>query len=584
MAGSLRATLRALERLVRRLKPPPGRFLGSAALLLAAGALEGVPLALLVPLLGALTGSHDGASSLIPFLGDWLAAVDPSRRVLVLGVCIVAVVALKNLLSVLGAAASGALRSDLLIKLRRELLARVLGASPVTLEQNTSGAITEIFVSEAYRVNRVFEAAGVLLQRVVIASSYIVALALLSWRFLLVTLLLGAVIAFTAQRLGRRVLEYGRALSRASASLGRHVTEVVGGSRVIRTTASAAAHQATFERPNREHAQADLGASLSLTIQQGVMETLGILGAIGLTAIASVFWLGHGTLDVPHFLAFGFGLVRLLPALNMVYATLGLVTSTVGSVERVLEWLELPDYPTRPFGALAVPTLKKGLSFENVSLVYPDGHAPFRDLSFFLPQGQTLAVLGPSGSGKSTLASLLLRLREPTTGRVLFDGTDHWEFSPAEFHRAVGFVDQDSFLFNASILENVVCGRPGISRESVEEVLGVVQLAELVARLPQGIDTVVAERGATLSGGQRQRLAIARAIVQDPALLVLDEPTSALDSETEDEVVKAIDRASVGRTTVIITHRAVTARHATLRLDLATGRVSPHQPAPLASA
>jgi len=244
------------------------------------------------------------------------------------------------------------------------------------------------------------------------------------------------------------------------------------------------------------------------------------------------------------------------------------VVSSVGSLEHVLEWLDLPSYPTRPFGSRHVPALAEGIRFENVTLEYADGHAPFRDLSFFVPKGSTLAVLGPSGSGKSTLASVLLRLREPTGGQVRFDGVDHWEFAPADFHRAVGFVDQDSFLFNASIADNVIAGRPGISRANVEDVLRTVQLGELVARLPQGLDTVLAERGSTLSGGQRQRLAIARAIVQNPEILVLDEPTSALDAETEEEVVKAIDRASVGRTTLIITHRAAAVRHATHRLDL----------------
>ncbi len=571
MSGSLGATLSALKRLLRRLKPPTGPFIGSTVLIVAAGALEGLPLALLVPLLDSLTNGDVKTPPFFPVLGRWLMAMSANERVAILGAAIVGVVVVKNSLTVAGATWAGRLRADVLIALRRELLARVLGAPPVTLERNTSGAITDVFVSEAYRVNRVFEAANLLILRVVVAVSYVVALALLSWRFLLLTLVLGAVIAATAHRLGRRVLEHGRALSRASTNLGRMVTEVVGGARVIRTTASTRKYVEAFDAPNRDHALADFGASLAITTQQGMMETLGIVGAIGLTVIARVFWLGTGTLDIAHFLAFGFGLVRFLPALNFVYATLGLVVSAVGSLEHVLEWLDLPEYPKRPFGARAVPTLSDGIRFEHVTLEYADGHAPFRDLSFFLPQGSTLAVLGPSGSGKSTLASVLLRLREPTTGSVRFDGIDHWEFSPGEFHRAVGFVDQDSFLFNASIEDNVIAGRAGISRADVEEVLRVVQLGELVARLPQGLDTVLAERGSNLSGGQRQRLAIARAIVQNPQLLVLDEPTSALDSQTEEEVVKAIDRASVGRTTVIITHRAAAARRASHRLDLGTG-------------
>jgi subfamily B ATP-binding cassette protein MsbA len=570
MSGSLGASLSALSRLLKRLKPPRRRFVASVAVLFAAGSLEGAPLALLVPLLDALTNAPPKDLSLFPAFGRWLASMSANERVAVLGGAIVGVVAVKNGLAVLGAVFAGRLRADLLISLRRELLARLLGAPPATLEQNTSGAITGVFLAEAYRVNRVFESAGVLVLRGMVAVSYVVALCLLSFRFLLLTLVLGAVIAVTAHRLGRRVLGHSRALSKASTELGRMVTEVVGGARVIRTTASTAKYAAAFDEPNRNHAFADYGANVSLSVQQGALETLGLVGAICLTVIARVFWLGDGSLDIAHFLAFGFGLVRFLPALNFCYVTLGILISAVGSLEHVLEWLDLPRYPVRPFGARSVPKLTEGIRFENVTLEYGDGHAPFRELSFFVPKGSTLAVLGPSGSGKSTLASVLLRLREPTTGVVRFDGVDHWEFAPNDFHRAVGFVDQDSFLFNASIEDNVIAGRAGISRADVEEVLRVVQLGELVTRLPQGLDTVLAERGSTLSGGQRQRLAIARAIVQNPDILVLDEPTSALDAETEEEVVKAIDRASVGRTTLIITHRAAAARRATHRLDLGT--------------
>jgi ATP-binding cassette subfamily B protein len=573
MSGSFGATVSAVAQLLKRLRLPAGPFLGSVALLLAAGGLEGVPVALLVPLFDSLTNSEIKAPPLFPALSHALDGLNANQRVAALGAAIVVVVLVKNVLMVTGYAWLGRQRANLVVELRRQLLERVLGAPPVTLERNTSGAITDVFVAEAYRVVRIFESGGVVILRGMMAFSYVLALLLLSWRFLALTLVLGFVLALTAMRIGRRILGFGRNLSRASTDLARMVTEVVGGARVIRTTASTETHAAAFVVPNRAHAEADYGSGLALTIQGGVMETLGILGAIGLTVIARVFWLGTGALDTAHFLAFCFGLVRLLPALNIVYATLGLLVATVGSLEHVNEWLDLPSYPSRPFGARLVPSLSDGIRFESVTLEYADGHAPFRNLSFALPKGSTLAVLGPSGSGKSTLASVLLRLREPTTGCVRFDGVDHWEFEPRDFHRAVGFVEQDPFMFNASIIENVISGRPGITRSKVEEVLRVVQLGDLVARLPQGIDTVLAERGSTLSGGQRQRLAIARAIVQDPDLLVLDEPTSALDPETEEEVVKAIDRASVGRTTVIITHRATTVRHATHRLDLGTGKL-----------
>jgi ABC-type multidrug transport system fused ATPase/permease subunit len=293
-----------------------------------------------------------------------------------------------------------------------------------------------------------------------------------------------------------------------------------------------------------------------------------------LVGLAHSLWLSSGSLGVPQFLAFGFGLVRLLPALNVVYATHGNIAVMVGAVERTLTWLDLPRYPTRPFGTKTPATLERGIAIEDLGFAYPNGHEPLKGLSFVLPAGETLAIVGPSGKGKTTLANLLLRLREPTSGRITFDGTDYWEFAPEHYHRAVGFVDQEPFLFNTSILDNVICGRPGIDRAAVDAALRLVQLGDLLDRLPQGVDTVLAERGATLSGGQRQRVAIARAVVSNPQVLVLDEPTSALDLETEKEVMRAVAAASAGRTTFIITHRGAILEHATRRLDLATGEIT----------
>ena len=581
MASTLAVTRRAFSALTRRLNAP-WRLVGvTLALFVAAGVFEGATVGLLVPLLAVVVAPTGGER--LPVVGGLVDTLPEGQRAIALGVGIVGLVLVKNLLVFGGTAASGALRSRLLIELRRQLLERVLRAPPATLELHTSGEITEIFVAESYRVNRFVEACVVFAQRSVVTLSYLGALLLLSWRLTLVTLVLGAIAAVPAQALGRRAMHEGRKLSKASGALGRHVTEIVGGLRVIRTTSSEAKFAKDFGDESTAHARADVGMSVALTMQQGVIETLGVTCAIGLVALAHAVWLSDGTLDAARFLAFGFGLVRLLPSLNFVYATLGLISATVGSIERIVEWLDLPVYPTRPFGTRSMPRLEQGIRLDAVGFTYPGGHEPIRGLSFSLPAGETLAVFGPSGAGKSTLASLLLRLREPSQGRILFDGVDYWEFSAAEYHRSVGFVDQEPFLFNLTIAENVASGRPDIDRNAIMKALDLVQLGELVARLPDGIDTVLAERGATLSGGQRQRLAIARATVVDPQVLVLDEPTSALDAETEQEVVAAIAAASVGRTTVIITHRPAAARHAKWRLDLGTGRLV-RVSAPLAEA
>jgi subfamily B ATP-binding cassette protein MsbA len=574
MLSALFETFGALTRLQRRIPVSGVRLSSSLSLLFVGGALEGATIGLLVPLLGMLTGSDTSPSGpLQARIGRLLDGFGLDAKVTILGTGILLLVGLKNAVSYAGVSSAGALRTKAVIELRRELLEVVLHASPSTLEKHTSGEIVGILTAEAWRVNRVLDQVVSLIHRSIIAASYIAAILLLSWRLTLVTMLLGIVLAAVSQRFGRRALRLGRELTGANLKLARQVSEIVGGLRVIRSTGSADTHRTSFDRHSREHAESDVGASLSQALLLGAIETLGIAGAMGLTAFAYVFWLKSGELDGPSFLAFGFGLVRLLPALNQIYSGQGQVTTLVGSLERVLFWLEMPPYPKRPFGSVRMPVLKEGIRFENLGFGYTEGKEVLKALSFLLPIGSTLAVLGASGSGKSTLASLILRLREPTAGRIFFDGIDHWDFAPDEFHRAVAFVEQEPFVFNATVAENVTSGLPGIGRKDVIEALERVQLGQLVASLPRGIDTELAERGATLSGGQRQRLAIARAIVRNPQVLVLDEPTSALDAETETEVVKAIDSASIGRTTIIITHRVSTAQHATLRLNLDSGKL-----------
>jgi ATP-binding cassette, subfamily B, bacterial MsbA len=572
MLSRFSITLGSAALLIRRLNLSRKRALATILLLFLGGGLEGATVGLLVPLLAMLTGAGPGGGFLQKAIDGVLGGFSQNARVILLGAAILGLVALKNALLYAGVVMAGTLRARAGIELRRQLFDRLLHSAPATLERHTSGEVTKVFVNDGWKVGRVLELCVSLVHRSIVALSYLVAIAILSWQLTLVTVALGFALAVVSQRMGRRGLRHGRTFTQTAGQLARHVTEVVGGMRVVRTTSAEREWAKSFDGVSRQYAQSDLGSANSMFLASNMVETLGVAGAMGLTALAHTLWLGPGSLDVPSFLAFGFGLIRLLPALNQVYGTQAFLVPLIGSVEVLLHWLDLPTYPKRPFGKAEVPKLEQGIRFENLTFAYPNRTPAIADLSLFVPVGETLAILGASGSGKSTLASLLLRLREPTSGRILFDGVDHWEFAPKHFHRAVAFVDQDSFAFNKTIAENVAVGMPNVDRNAVLEALHKVRFDEVLAKLPDGIDTVVAEHGSTLSGGQRQRLAIARAILRDPQILVLDEPTSALDPETEQEVVRAIDAASAGRTTIIITHRASTVLHATRRLNLADGK------------
>lgn len=572
-------TLSATVRLLRKLELSNARIAWTAGMQIVVGILEASTVGLLVPLLSLLTGADSKASNaLLSALYRVTGPIERTTAVIALAVVILGLIATKNVMQYVAARYAAALRAHTLAQLRSKLLNRVLHAPQDVLERHTTGEIGGAFLSEAQRVNRALEYGVVLMQRSFIALAYVGAILLLSWQLTVLTIVLGGALGYTSRRLGRRGVRVGREVADAEARLARHVTETLGGLNVVRTTASQDREEIAFSALNHEHADADGRSTLSPTMMVGVTETLGIAGAMTLTALAFHFWLVPGRLEVSQFLAFGFGLLRLVPALNQIWGLIGLIGTLTGSVERSLLWLDLPRYPRRPFGARPFAPLSRGIRVEALTFAYPDGHHALRSLSLEIAAGETLVIVGASGAGKSTLASLLLRKREATSGAILFDGIDYWEFASDEYHRAVAVVEQDPFLFNASIFENVVYGAPWVTRAQALEALNKVALSDLLARLPSGLDTVLVERGASLSGGQRQRLAIARAIVRNPQVLILDEPTSALDAETEHEVIAAIEQASVGRTTIIITHRPNAIRHATKRLVLEAQPVSAPEP------
>jgi ATP-binding cassette subfamily B protein len=211
--------------------------------------------------------------------------------------------------------------------------------------------------------------------------------------------------------------------------------------------------------------------------------------------------------------------------------------------------------------------------FEHVNFQYDPGRPILSDVSFRIPAGRTLAVVGGSGSGKSTLARLLLRFYDPGSGRVLVDGQDIAAVRPRSLRQAIGVVPQDTVLFNDTIAYNIAYGRVGASREEVIAAARAAHIAELIESLPDKYDTLVGERGVKLSGGERQRIAVARTILKNPPILVFDEATSALDSYSEHAIQLELNRLSENRTTLIIAHRLSTIVEADEIMVLERGRV-----------
>ncbi len=317
--------------------------------------------------------------------------------------------------------------------------------------------------------------------------------------------------------------------------------------------------------------------------QKGIFWRVSLFSpAVGfLTRINMMVLLGYGGwLTVQGRLPLGAGLVVFAGLLEQFSGQVNNVVNVVNSVQqsligarRVFEILDAPiEVQSRP-GALRRARLQGAVRFQHVSFAYDPNQAVLEDIDFGVSPGRCVAILGATGSGKSALMSLIPRFYDPTAGRVLVDECDVRDLELDDLRRNIGLVFQESFLFSHTVAANIAFGHPGATREQIEKAARVAAAHDFIVDLTHGYDTVLGESGVTLSGGQRQRLALARAILLEPAILLLDDPTAAIDSQTEHEIFAALDRAIAGRTTFIVAHRLSTLRRADFILVMDTGRI-----------
>jgi ATP-binding cassette subfamily B protein len=338
-----------------------------------------------------------------------------------------------------------------------------------------------------------------------------------------------------------------------------------------------------FGREAENRAQFDAANNAVLTQQHDIFWHMSLFSpAIGfLTRINMMVLLGYGGWLVVHDqLPFGTGLVVFAGLLEQFSGQVNNVATIVNSVQqsligarRVFEILDAPIEVRNAPDAVRRPRLEGAVRFENVSFAYDGAEAVVRDVNLDVKPGQCVAILGATGAGKSVLMSLIPRFFDPTAGRLLVDGLDARQIHLDDLRRNIGLVFQESFLFSNTVAANIAFGHPEATPAQIEKAARIAAAHDFIMKLPKGYDTVLGESGNTLSGGQRQRLAIARAVLLEPAILLLDDPTAAIDSETEHEIFEALDRAITGRTTFIVAHRLSTLRRADFIIVLEGGRI-----------
>ncbi|GGS22358.1 multidrug ABC transporter ATP-binding protein [Streptomyces aureoverticillatus] len=423
----------------------------------------------------------------------------------------------------------------------------------------------------------------------------VVAMLALDWRLTAVSLLLLPVFAWISRRVGRERKKIATERQKQMAAMAATVTESLSVSGILlgRTMGRADSLTRSFEAESRQLVDLEVRSNMAGRWRMAVITiVMAAMPAVIYWSAGLAFQMGGPTVSIGTLVAFVSlqqGLFR--PTVSLLSTGVQIQTS-LALFQRIFEYLDLPIDITERRDPVRLETIKGEVRFENVSFRYDehrhDGHgehgaydergapgAPVLDgIDLTVPAGGSLAVVGPTGSGKSTLSYLVPRLYDVTGGRVTLDGVDVRDLDFDTLARGVGVVSQETYLFHASVADNLRFAKPDATDEELHAAARAAQIHDHIASLPDGYDTVVGERGHRFSGGEKQRLAIARTILRDPPVLILDEATSALDTRTEHAVQQAIDALSANRTTLTIAHRLSTVRDADQIVVLDSGRTA----------
>jgi len=392
-------------------------------------------------------------------------------------------------------------------------------------------------------------------------------------KFALVALIAIPMAAGVLGILGRKLRSAGRRGQEVMGEIYHRFQESLQGMLVVKSFNYEQGSIAKFRVENDEFFHQMMRYFRATALSGPLMEFLGSL------IMAAIIWLGGSAIGAGRMTASQFAVF--IGSFFMAYGpikNLAQMNSTLqlglAAAERIFSILDENPSVIEPAKPLPFPSLTKGVVFENVSFKYPSRELwALRNVSLTIKPGEVVALAGPSGSGKTTFVHLLLRLFDPTEGRILIDGVDLKDMSSHELRMRLGLVSQETILFNDTVFGNVAIGREGALRADVEKALEIADASEFVGAMQQGLDTPLGDRGARLSGGQRQRLAIARAVLKDPKLLILDEATSNLDAGSERAVQNAMERLYPGRTVVMIAHRLSTVQKADRIVVMRHGRI-----------
>ena len=497
----------------------------------------------------------------------------PAARIYRLSALIIVAIWLRSLLTYLGFYYSRLAQSKLCDRLRKRLFEQFQSLSLIYYSTSRSGDLINSFTNEINQVKQAFEAFSGLIIRSSTLMAYVASMLWLSWQLSFFAIALYTLLFVGLTTLIRLVREKSFALPKANGQFASVAIQFINGIRTVKGSATENFERKRFYQTSTEVLIAeDRVASISSLVKP-LADSLASTILIAMVVVAFHFFISKGDLQTSSLLAFMFVLFRMMPLVSQVNGGRENISRFQGSISNIQELLKKDDKPYLNNGNLKFKELRQGINFSGVSFGYEPHNLILQNINLAIEKGKVTALVGESGAGKSTLADLIPRFYDPTAGSILFDGENLRNFDVASIRRNMAIVSQDTFIFNASIRDNIAYGLEKVDEKDIWSVAQLAHAVEFIKELPDGMDTILGDRGVRLSGGQRQRIAIARALLRNPDILILDEATSALDSVTERLIQDSLEKLSQDRTVIAIAHRLSTIAKADKVVVLAQGRI-----------
>lgn len=538
--------------------------------------LEGVGVSLLMSFLQSLTRPDAPAVKVgISLIDTLVLGVDesPTNRLVRVSLFIILTTWVKSICNYFGSIFIEKSQLNLMHRLRIQIFEQLQSLQLSYFLTVKSGELINTITTENEKLKLVVSIIASLITRVLVGGVYFVSMFLISWQLSIVALIVFTLLGMGLSQLNTRVREAGAEVSKRCGEFTSISIEFVNGIRTIQASVTQDVERSKFYDSSEAITAASNRSTAAVALVRPLAESIATTTLILMIIFAFTVFVKNGVLEVASLLTFFFVLFRLIPIFQDVNTGRTQLNFLKGAADNIKNLLRTADKPYLQNGTRVFPGLKRSINFVAVNFGYSSSELVLKDITLSIEQGKMTAFVGSSGAGKTTLVDLIPRFYDPLEGHIEIDGVNLKSLDIDSLRRRISVVSQETFIFNTTVWDNIAYGTPGATHEEVMEAARLANALEFIQDMPEGFDTLLGDRGVRLSGGQRQRLAIARALIRNPDILILDEATSALDSVSERLIQDSLEKLSVGRTVIAIAHRLSTIAKADKVVVLEKGRI-----------